>query len=84
MNAAADTACAAWRLLGFALLAALLFALGGCGGGTEEDLPCGWDFVGPLQPGQVAPGCETAAAPASQQSLPTPGVGCSTRLETCT
>ena len=37
---------------------ALVAALSACGGGGDEPLPCGWDFVGPLQPGQSAPGCE--------------------------
>lgn len=32
--------------------------LAGCGGGEPEPPPCGADFVGPLLPGTLPPGCE--------------------------
>lgn len=42
------------------VVCALMMAtmLGGCGGGEPEPQPCGADFVGPLLPGTLPPGCE--------------------------
>ena len=77
MNAAT-----ARRLPAFALLAAWLFAMGGCGGGTDADeLPCGWDYVGPILPGHYAPGCEPATA--APPTTPRAGVDCTSNPEQC-
>jgi hypothetical protein len=50
-------------LAGAVLATSLLAA---CGGGEEPPAPvCVSDFVGPLQPGQVPPGCESPTSEVS-------------------
>lgn len=68
------TARALMLAAGLVALSLLFSALAGCGGGAEEDTEaayeaCAAQFVGPLLPGQRAPGCEQAAGHVTLQPV---------------
>jgi hypothetical protein len=56
MNARAASGLA--RRIGAVIAAFTLATIVGCGGGEPETPACGSDFVGPIQAGGAAPGCE--------------------------